>query len=321
MTGRRLLWLLAVTVTLCAPVFAKGAVARDAPDTGTERFSLGLGLGGDAFSLDSFAYGLNLLGEYHVTHFFSAGLRMGAYYDFQSLVTLEPLAFVRLYGLTFGSHRLFIEGRAGEALLLYNGDIYPVFSGGISAGIRFALKDWYIEPAVRAGYPVIIGAALTAGYSPRRKKPAVIPREKDESAAAIPPVALQEETVRPGETPVEKLREDIKLDIVIRFRANITSIDDGEMETLTEIGKRLREYPAQRIRIAGYSTATGSSGAQLSNSLERARGVAEYLIRNGYAESERVDIAGFGAENPLVPNNSPANRARNDRVEVIILKD
>jgi outer membrane protein OmpA-like peptidoglycan-associated protein len=234
---------------------------------------------------------------------------------------------------------MFIEGSAGAALLIYDGEFYPLFSGGLKAGIRFALKDWYIEPAIRGGYPHIIGVALTAGYVPHRKKSAgdskrvtviplekdesaaIIPLEKDESAAVIPPEAPKEETVSPGEIPVEKLPEDIKLDIVIQFRAGITRIDDGEMGKLKKLGEKLREYPAQRIRIAGYCAATGSINAQLSNSSERARGVADYLIRNGYAESERVDIAGYGAENPLAPNNSPANRVKNDRVEVIILKD
>ncbi|GHV51561.1 hypothetical protein AGMMS49579_07130 [Spirochaetia bacterium] len=224
---------------------------------------------------------------------------------------------------------LFVEGSAGAALLLFDGDWYPSFSGGLKAGIRFALKDWYIEPAVRSGYPFILGVSLTAGYVPQRKQPAEDSKKVRSIPAAIPPEEPKEEIVTPieipAEVPVEKLREDIKLDIDIRFRANIIRlierIDDGELEKLKQIGEKLREYPANRIHVAGYSAETGSINAQLVNSLERARWVADYLVRNGYAESERIETVGLGAANPVAPNNSPANRAKNDRVEVTILKD
>ncbi|GHV76675.1 hypothetical protein AGMMS49942_14960 [Spirochaetia bacterium] len=292
------------------------------------RLSFGLGLEGNAFSTDALAFGLSLLGEYHVNPFFSAGLSAGVFYDFDSLLTIEPLAFARLYGRSLGSLSMFIEGSAGAALLLFDGDWNPAFSGGLKAGIRFALKDWYIEPAVRGGYPVIVGVSLTAGYALRRKQPAgdskkvrAIPLEKGESTAAIKAEEPKEEKVSPAEVPVEKLREDIKLDIVIRFRANTIGIDEGELEKLGQIGEKLREYPGQRIRIAGYSAQTGSTNAQLFNSLERAQATADYLVKNGYAESERIDVAGLGAADPIAPNNSPANRAQNDRVEVTILKD
>ena len=41
---------------------------------------------------------------------------------------------------------------------------YGTISAGISAGWRFLLGEkWFVEPAIRAGYPYLIGAGVSAG--------------------------------------------------------------------------------------------------------------------------------------------------------------
>jgi hypothetical protein len=144
---------------LAAPVFAQNTDS-------TERFSLGLGFeGNDYTDGEALGYGLSILGEYHFNPLLSAGLRVGTSYDFDELVTIEPLAFFRI-GYTFRNRmHLFVEGDIGAALLLYESGFYPAFSGGLSGGIRVILKNWYIEPYVRGGYPVKVGGGLLFGYT------------------------------------------------------------------------------------------------------------------------------------------------------------
>jgi hypothetical protein len=139
-----------------APVFAQT----------TGFFSLGFGVeANDYTDGDILGGGLSLLGEFHINSLLSTGVRAGAYYDFDELVTIEPLAFIRV-GHTFGSRvHLFVEGGLGAALFLYNSDLYYDFSGGLGGGVRIFLKDWYIEPYVRGGYPVKVGGGLLAGYT------------------------------------------------------------------------------------------------------------------------------------------------------------
>jgi len=52
---------------------------------------------------------------------------------------------------------------------------------------------------------------------------------------------------------------------------------------------------------------------------ERARGVADYLIKAGIPLS-RISVKGFGKTKPVATNSTAGGREANRRVEVIILK-
>jgi OOP family OmpA-OmpF porin len=107
--------------------------------------------------------------------------------------------------------------------------------------------------------------------------------------------------------------------MVIRFEGVETRIPDGELDKLRMIGEQLRQYGERRIRIEGH--ADTSRGNRLQVSRQRAQAAADYLIANGYIPAGRVDVQGYGAEQPRAPNDTPENRAMNRRVEILILKD
>ena len=54
-------------------------------------------------------------------------------------------------------------------------------------------------------------------------------------------------------------------------------------------------------------------------SQNRAESVRDYLLGKGI-KSSRIEARGFGFDQPLVPNDSDINRAKNRRVEFKILK-
>ncbi len=80
-----------------------------------------------------------------------------------------------------------------------------------------------------------------------------------------------------------------------------------------------------KVRIAGHtddipiSTSFYRSNWELSSS--RAVTVAHYMLRNKGVESGRIAIEGYADTKPLVPNNSVQNRAKNRRVEIILVQD
>ncbi len=80
-----------------------------------------------------------------------------------------------------------------------------------------------------------------------------------------------------------------------------------------------------KVRIAGHtddipiSTSFYRSNWELSSS--RAVTVAHYMLRNKDVESGRIAIEGYADTKPLVPNNSVQNRAKNRRVEIILVQD
>jgi chemotaxis protein MotB len=53
----------------------------------------------------------------------------------------------------------------------------------------------------------------------------------------------------------------------------------------------------------------------------RSVSVAEFMLKNKKLDPKRIIIEGHADTQPLVPNISSANRAKNRRVEVILVQD
>jgi chemotaxis protein MotB len=79
-----------------------------------------------------------------------------------------------------------------------------------------------------------------------------------------------------------------------------------------------------RIAVAGHtdnvpiSTPRYRSNWELSTS--RATSVVHELLKPGDMAPERFVLEGYADTKPLVPNDTPENRAKNRRVEIIVLK-
>lgn len=92
------------------------------------------------------------------------------------------------------------------------------------------------------------------------------------------------------------------------------------LDTLVAILRRL----PHDIRVEGHTddvpinTPVFRSNWHLS--VARAVNVAYYLIESQGLNPEKISVAGFGEFHPLVPNTSAAHRARNRRVDIMILQ-
>ncbi len=74
----------------------------------------------------------------------------------------------------------------------------------------------------------------------------------------------------------------------------------------------------RRISIEGHLDNKGGADRALKLSRDRAQAVVDYLVKQGVAAS-RLTAVGFGSQRPLVPNLTPANRAKNRRIEFKIV--
>ena len=92
---------------------------------------------------------------------------------------------------------------------------------------------------------------------------------------------------------------------------------------MRKVGAALSRIPG-RIRLEGHTDDTPihtrlyPSNWQLSTA--RAITVLKFLINERSMPSERLSAAGYGEFRPLVPNDSARNRAKNRRVDVVILR-
>lgn len=99
------------------------------------------------------------------------GARMLYVIDFESFHSLEIAVFMRFYPLAPETcSGLFVQLNTGAVIFAYDKAVsVPAEIGAVSAslaaGWRFLLGEhWYVEPAVRTGYPYLIGCGVSAGF-------------------------------------------------------------------------------------------------------------------------------------------------------------
>ncbi len=136
------------------------------------------------------------------------------------------------------------------------------------------------------------------------------------------------ETVQPVIQLIKKPRRPLvrlrRKQIVIRRKINFAT-DSAEIQPesealLTEIADVIIRHPElRRIEIQGHTDDRGRRRHNLDLSQRRAEAVRRWLIEHG-VEPGRLEAKGYGPDKPLVPNITAANRARNRRVQFIILE-
>ena len=72
--------------------------------------------------------------------------------------------------------------------------------------------------------------------------------------------------------------------------------------------------------MGGHTASVGRPADEMALSIRRAKRVVDELAARGIPAG-RLLYRGYGATKPLVPNDSEANRARNRRVEILVLED
>ncbi len=81
------------------------------------------------------------------------------------------------------------------------------------------------------------------------------------------------------------------------------------------------EVSANDIVIVGHTDNVANQGGGYDSnrtlSLKRAIAVLDYFVQIKHLSPERFTVGGYGASRPLVPNNTPENRKKNRRVDII----
>lgn len=99
------------------------------------------------------------------------------------------------------------------------------------------------------------------------------------------------------------------------FESNSAALTTEAESRLDELAQTLASRPELRIVIEGHTDSQGAESYNLALSRERADAVKNYLINQGVAAS-RMATQGYGEARPIAPNDNPAGRAQNRRVEI-----
>ncbi len=129
-----------------------------------------------------------------------------------------------------------------------------------------------------------------------------------------------------------KLSQDIEImqkgddTIILRIKDSIlfqpgqTKISPKSYPLLRYISDIIRPLPL-RIRIEGHTDSSSSDQVELKQwdvSIARSVSVLRFLKKGDLLPLDRMEAAGYGAERPLVPNNTPEGRAKNRRVDFVL---
>ncbi|WP_375772791.1 OmpA family protein [Archangium gephyra] len=115
-------------------------------------------------------------------------------------------------------------------------------------------------------------------------------------------------------------RESDKLELLqqVRFADGKAVLLPDSYPLLSQVMDLMVRTGIQRIRIEGHTDNQGDKTANLNLSKERARAVADYLIKAGL-DPARIESEGFGDSRPVAPNMTPRGRELNRRVDFVIL--
>lgn len=156
------------------------------------------------------------------------------------------------------------------------------------------------------GAAVGAGAGAIAGNVWSKKMQAQ--KEEMEQATAGTGVAVTQ-------TEDNRLKLDIPSDI--SFDTNRADIKPSFRPILDKFAAGQVNNPAATVQIIGHTDSTGSDAINNPLSVNRAASARDYLVARGVPAS-RIAIDGRGSREPIAPNDTVANRAKNRRVEVFV---
>lgn len=100
----------------------------------------------------------------------------------------------------------------------------------------------------------------------------------------------------------------------IYFRSGSAQLDAKSAPLLNNLADIVNRCPGMVVEVSGHTDSDGPDGANQRLSEQRAGAVADYLIGKG-VEAARFTVVGQGESQPVAPNDTAANKARNRRIE------
>ncbi|HAN10535.1 MAG TPA: flagellar motor protein MotB [Clostridiales bacterium] len=109
----------------------------------------------------------------------------------------------------------------------------------------------------------------------------------------------------------------------ILFESGSAKINEGSKGIVLGIAQIINELYANQISIEGHTDSDYIRSAQFPSnwelSADRATTVVRFLVDGGKISPERIFAVGYGEFRPKVPNTTAANKAKNRRVNIVII--
>lgn len=104
----------------------------------------------------------------------------------------------------------------------------------------------------------------------------------------------------------------------ITFATDSADVTPSLSADIGRVAQNLLRYPDSTVQVIGHTDSTGDATYNLGLSLRRANSVAN-ILQNGGVSAARINTFGKGEEQPLASNLTPEGRAKNRRVEIVVI--
>jgi outer membrane protein OmpA-like peptidoglycan-associated protein len=130
---------------------------------------------------------------------------------------------------------------------------------------------------------------------------------------------MEQATSGTGVQVIKTADNRLKLDIPsdISFDTGRAEITSNFRPVLDSFATSLTNNQGTLVTIIGHTDSSGSDAVNNPLSFNRAASTRDYLISRGVS-SNRISIDGRGSREPVIANDTPANRAKNRRVEIFV---
>lgn len=131
-----------------------------------------------------------------------------------------------------------------------------------------------------------------------------------------------------GLTEVIKLRKEdrgivLQLDETILFEPGKADLKENNKEVLETITTIINEHDND-VLIEGHTDNVPMSNKEFASNWElsaaRALSAVTYFVHDKQIDPMRFSVKGYGEYKPLVPNDTPENRAINRRIDILMVE-
>ena len=123
-------------------------------------------------------------------------------------------------------------------------------------------------------------------------------------------------------TGVRVPRNGDEIDLImpgdVTFDVDEASVRNEFVDVLNSVAIVLKEFDKTAIRVEGHTDSSGAESYNQQLSERRATAVRDLLLRAGIPIS-RTSVSGYGENQPIASNDSPAGRQANRRVTLNLI--
>lgn len=111
----------------------------------------------------------------------------------------------------------------------------------------------------------------------------------------------------------------ISLDAAVLFDFNKATLKAAAAPTLHAAAERVKQLPGSTLVFEGHTDNVGETGYNVELSTARANAVHNYMKTKEGVSCTNAKVKGYGESRPVASNTTEEGRAKNRRVEIVII--